>query len=331
MKKEVSNQLLKRLKETPVKPRFTSCLLASLITCLTARTVAYTQESPTSVVRFTLPGEAVYPEGIAYDPLTGDFYVGSTQTGTIYRGNVRDGPGELEVFLPGGADERTSVTGMKVDDQGRLFIAGRNTGRVFVYDTASGELIRSLRTPPSQSTLINDVTVTTEAAYFTDSFRPVIFRVPLTPEGIGEMEAWLDLRETIVPHGTGFNLNGIAATADGCYLLSVHFDTGRLYRIDTRTREVIEVNLDGTRLTAGDGLWLEGTTLYVVRETPASVVTIELSVDFTSGEPTATLTHPSFSLPTTLAKVDDRLLVVNSQLDGTPPELPFTVSSIPLP
>jgi len=291
--------------------------------------VASTQESPTSAVQFTLPGKAVYPEGIAYDPATGDFYVGSTRSGTVYRGNVRDGPGELEVFLPGGTDGRTSVTGMKVDEYGRLFVAGRSTGRVFVYDMASGRLIKALETPPSDNTLINDVAVTDDAAYFTDSFRPILFRVPLAPDSVGEMEAWLELGGTSIPYGNGFNLNGIAATADGRYLLSVHFDSGNLYRIDTRTHEVVEVDLGRTRLTTGDGLWLEGTTLYVVREDPASVVTLALSDDLASGEPTATLTHPSFSLPTTLAKVNDRLLVVNSQLNGTPPELPFSVTSLP--
>lgn len=315
-----------------MKPCFSNHLVVSLVVGLMILTAAYTQKSPTLAAQiYTLPGEAVYPEGVAYDPSTGDFYVGSTQSGTVYRGNVRDGPGELEVFLPGGTNGRTSVTGMKVDTYGRLFIAGRNTGRAFVYDTASGELIKALTTPPSNNTLINDVTVTEDAAYFTDSFRPVLFRVPLTPEDVGEMEAWLNLRETIVPHGNGFNLNGVAATADGRDLLTVHFDTGRLYRVNIRTKEVIEVDLGGTRLTTGDGLWLENTTLYVVRENPASVVTVELSADLASGLPTATLTHPSFSLPTTLAKYGERLLIVNSQLDGTPPELPFSVTSLTLP
>lgn len=291
---------------------------------------AHAQEPQAAAARFTLPGAAVYPEGIAYDASTGDFYVGSTRSGTIYRGNVQDGPSELEVFLPGGTDGRTSVTGMKVDDYGRLFIAGRTTGRAFVYDTVSGELIKALETPPSGNTLLNDVTLTPDAAYFTDSFRPVLFRVPLTPGGVGEMEAWLEFGGTTVSYGNGFNLNGVTATADGRYLLSVHFGTGRLYRIDTRTRGVVEVDLDGTRLTTGDGLWLEDTTLYVVRENPASVVTLALSADFTNGVRTATLTHRSLSLPTTLAKVGDRLLIVNSQLDGTPPELPFSVTSLPL-
>lgn len=53
---------------------------------------------------------------------------------------------------------------MKVDAQGRLFIAGRSTGQAFVYNTSSGDLITTLTTPNVPSTLINDVTVTDDAA-----------------------------------------------------------------------------------------------------------------------------------------------------------------------
>ena len=48
---------------------------------------------------FALPDGGGFPEGVAYDEATGDFYVGSTVDGTIYRGNVRTGT--VEVFLPG--------------------------------------------------------------------------------------------------------------------------------------------------------------------------------------------------------------------------------------
>ena len=310
-----------------IKRRRTTLILIAFVGLFVV-TVGHAQQAATPQTQtYTLPGDAVFPEGVAYDAATGNFYVGSTRDGAVYRGNVQDGSSELEVFLPGGGDGRTSVTGMKVDAYGRLFIAGRNTGRAFIYDTATGDLIKVLKTPPATRTLLNDVTVTADAAYFTDSFRPVVFRVSLTPEGVGEMERWLELRTTVIPHGNGFNLNGVAATPDGRYLLTVHFDTGNLYRIDTRTKEVVEIDLD-TRLTTGDGLWLEKRTLYVVRENPASVVTVALSDDLASGEVMATLTHPSLDLPTTLAKVGDRLLVVNSQLDGTPPEPPFTVTSL---
>ncbi len=83
------------------------------------------------------------------------------------------------MFLEPGDDGRETVTGLKVDDQGRLFVAGRTTDRVFVYDTESRELLRSFETAEAGvEVLVNDITFAGEAAYVTDSYRPVLFRIP---------------------------------------------------------------------------------------------------------------------------------------------------------
>lgn len=281
---------------------------------------------------FSLPGERVFPEGIACDHATGDLYVGSSDDGSIFRGNV-DQPGEFEVFLEPGGDGRETVTGLKLDDQGRLFVAGRTTGRVFVYDTESRELLRSFETAEAgEEVLVNDITFAGEAAYVTDSFRPVLFRIPLAGGAIGQIEPWLNLAG-LVPYEDGFNLNGITSTDDGRYLVTVHSDNGTLYRIDTTTREVAEIDLGGADLTSGDGLLLDGSTLFVVATSPeARVVQIELAADALSGDAVDDLVDESFAYPTTLAQCGtDRIQVVNSQLDQAPdgdPELPFTVSDI---
>jgi len=294
-----------------------------------------------AIETYALPGERVFPEGVAVDKATGDFYVGSTQDGTIYRGDVED-PGEgAEVFLEGGDDGREAVTGMKVDGQGRLFAAGRSTGRAFVYDAGSGELIRAFETArEGEEGLINDVTFTEDAAYFTDSFRPVLWRVPLRGGEVGEIEPWLDFEGTPLRYEDGFNLNGISVSDDGRYLVAVRYNAGDLWRIDTETREVRRIDLGGEALTNGDGIMLDGRTLYVVRNDPGVISQVELSEDLSSGEVAGEINDPSFRFPTTIAEYGGRLLVVNSQLNlepggsmGTaaPPELPFTVSGVPLP
>ncbi|MDQ3738323.1 MAG: hypothetical protein M3337_04055, partial [Actinomycetota bacterium] len=144
-----------------------------------------------------LPGARVFPEGVAIDPATGEVYVGSTDDGTVFRAGLNDS--EAEVFLPGGEDDRTAVTGLAVDGD-RLFVAGRDTGRIFAYDTTSGELIAGYDTSDGERTLINDVVVAGDAAYVTDSFRPVLLRLDLT-DGIGEPEPWLDLDDTDIVYG----------------------------------------------------------------------------------------------------------------------------------
>jgi len=198
-------------------------------------------------------------------------------------------------------------------------------------------LIRALETPSSEMPFVNDVTVAPDgSAYFTDSMRPTLFRVPSTPDGdVGEVEAWLDLEGTPIEYEEGFNLNGIAATGDGRYLVTVQSNTGNLYRIDTESREVTQVDLGGETLMGGDGILLDDQTLYVVRGQDGLIVPVELAEDFASGEVGEVISNPSFARPTTIAGYGDRLLVVNSQFDrresGENPELPFTVSSIQIP
>ena len=297
---------------------------------------------------YSLPTDAQYPEGIAAENKSGTFYVSSVADGSIYRGNVSNEQAEL--FLPGGEEEedgRTHATGLKLDD-GRLYVAGAQTAKVFVYDTSSGDLIRrfeiSSSEPPQVPGFLNDVAVNPHSgdAYITDSFVPILWRVPAeevtnssTP---GELKPWLDLSGTPIQYMTGFNLNGIVATPNGRYLLTVQSNTGNLYRIDTQTKQVTQVDLGDATLTNGDGLVLKGHTLYVIRN--QGIIT-EVSLDgrFTSGRTKGDTSAASLDFPTTGALVRGRLLVVNSQFDegfldpSSPdvPEIPFTVSSIRVP
>lgn len=283
---------------------------------------------------YILPGNAVFPEGIAYQPRTGDFFVSSTTDGTIFQGNVRE---QLaRVFLPGGSDRRTTAIGLNVDDyEGRLFIAGGNTGKIFVYDTDSGKLLSKFNNQKA-STFINDVAISrTGDAYFTDSYNPILYKVSTNEAGEFSFEAWLDLTGTPVVYQSGFNLNGIAITDDGKYLIVVQSNTGKLFRIDIASKQVTEIDLGGAKLTNGDGILLRRQTLYVVRNQQELIVKVELARDFSSGTVVSSITDPSFAYPTTIAQARDRLLVVNSQFDkrgaGVKPELPFTVSSVPVP
>jgi sugar lactone lactonase YvrE len=80
---------------------------------------------------FTLPDDRAYPEGIAVDPRTGDAYAGSFTTGAIYRAAA--GSRTADVFLPAGADGRTTANGLKADRAGRLWVTDHITG-IDVYD-----------------------------------------------------------------------------------------------------------------------------------------------------------------------------------------------------
>jgi WD40 repeat protein len=282
--------------------------------------------------------DACYPEGIAADNESGNFYVSSFSNGSIYSGNVNSSDVPLEVFLPGGQDGRTRAIGLKLDDEGLLYIAGGDTGKVFIYDTASKELVSSFDAP--NAGFLNDLAINPQTGdtYITDSFVPTLWRI-----SGGQLKPWLDLSHTPIRYREGFNLNGIVSTPDGRYLLTVQSNTGKLYRIDTQTEQVTPVDLGGAKLTNGDGLVLTGNTLYVIRN-QGFITKISLGNNFKSGEVVEdNITVPSPTdevdgdFPTTGALVSGRLLVVNSQFDeggpagGADPERPFTVSAMPAP
>ena len=200
---------------------------------------------------YILDGNAVYPEGIAHLPGSPNFYVGSTTDGTIFKGTL--GQAATEVLLPADA-ARPFAVGMKVDEAGRLYIAGGMSGQMFVYNTATKALIKSFDTPAAPDRFINDVALSTDAAYFTDSGRPTLFRVSRTATGVGDTaEAWLDLTTTIIQYqptdpAFGPNLNGIVVTPDNKYLIVVQSNTGKLFRITIADKSISEIDLGGSQV-----------------------------------------------------------------------------------
>ena len=284
--------------------------------------------------RYVLPGSAVFPEGVAYDERTQRVFVSSTTDGTVFAGRSSDET--LSPFLPAGADGRTTAVGLEVDDAGHLWVAGGGTGLVFVYDANTGELIAKL-VAGTAPTFINDNAIDRNGvAYITDSQSPVIYRAVPNNAGGYTLEQWLPLTGTPIVYGAGFNLNGIVVSSSGQYLFTVQSNTGKLYRIDIATKEIVELNVGGATFPAGDGLWLQGNSLYVLQNQQELITEIRLQPNQARGTVVSQTTDDSFQFPTSLVGARGRLLVVNSQFDrrGTgapPPVLPFTVSVVPIP
>jgi hypothetical protein len=207
---------------------------------------------------------------------------------------------------------------------------------LFVYDTRTGALLGKFDTKSEPNTFINDVTVTPNGdAYFTDSVSPYLYRVSADASGAPAYERWIDFTGTALAYTTGFNLNGIAATEDGKYLIVVQTNTGKLYRISTASKQVSEINVGSETFTNGDGILLVGHVLHVMRNQNALLVSVQLSDDYATGTVISTFTSPLWAYPTTFALAGDRILSVNSQFDKRSaqqaPVLPFTVASVPLP
>jgi sugar lactone lactonase YvrE len=253
------------------------------------------------------------PEGIAIDA-RGTAYFGSLADGDIYAADVRSGEGEVIAEGPG-----TSSVGLDVDQRGRLFVAGGPAGDARIIDTRTGELLASYQLG-SGATFINDVIVTRDAAWFTDSQQAQLYKLPLGPAGALPTQ---DEVETLPLTGDfqlvpGFNANGIEVTPDGKGLLVIQSATATLFRVDPTTGVATAVDLGGVPLTNGDGLLVEGRTLYVVQNRLNLVGVVELAADGLSGEYVDRLTNPEFAVPTTVASYADSLYLPNARF-GTPP------------
>ncbi|NTU63675.1 MAG: superoxide dismutase [Chloroflexi bacterium] len=267
------------------------------------------------------------PEGIAIGRGT-NFYAGSLANGAIYRGDLRTGAGDI--LVPGVTGR--AIAGLYVDDRSnKLFAAGTQSGQAFVFDARTGATLATYQLAATFPSFINDVVVTRDAAYFTDSFQAMLYRVPLGPKGaLPDQSAVqripLSGDFVQVPGPFVFNSNGIEASSNGKSLLIVNSTRGELYRVDPQTGNAVKVDLGGGSLSSGDGLRLQGRTLYVVRNQLNQIAVVQLASDFTSGAIVNTITDPNFDVPTTIGLFGSSLYAVNARFSTPPmPDTTYTV------
>ncbi len=254
------------------------------------------------------------PEGISAGPGT-TFFAGARADGAVYVGDVREGtvrqlvagrPGEVAVGLLYDAATK------------RIWVAGGATGDITAYDSRTGAQLFTVNTGTGR--FLNDVAITRDAVYVTDSTKNQILVVPLgrgaSLPAAGTMASVLTLSGDYT-QPTGFGLNGIRVLPGGD-LLAV--SGGVLYVIDPATGVADRVEISGlpggrTTLTGGDGLELRGNTLYVVRGLNTSVVVLRLGAGGRTASFVEEITDSDFNVPTTAALVAGDLLVVNGQFN----------------
>lgn len=271
------------------------------------------------------------PEGIAVGA-GNTFYVGSLRDGDIYRGDLRTGEGARLVDTTGRA-----ALGMRVDrPRGRLVVAGGPTGHAYVYDTDNGSTVADLVLGPPfvpdspSTTFSNDVAITADALYFTDTFAPRIYRVPINADGTyGATEPITVTGPAAATPRGGFGLNGIDSTNRGALIVN-NTALGMLALVDPGTGASTEIPLTGGGLVPGtpDGLQLEGHTAWVVQNFDNSVARVTLSPDLTHGDVVQVVRSDLFRVPTTVALHGSTLALVNGRFDlGFPP--PFDSGAPP--
>lgn len=270
---------------------------------------------------FALPN-GFLPEGIAigHAPVA---YFGSRADGDLFRVDLRTGRGEVFSQGPG-----TASVGLKIDRWKRLFVAGGAGGDARVVDAKTGEILRSYEFAASD-TFVNDVVITDDAAYFTDSRKALLYKIPFGRHGgLPDTHTAIPLTGdfTLTPNVN--NANGIAQTPDRRALLVVQSNTGQLHRVaDDGVTKIVD--LGGYVLTNGDGLLVEGRTLYVVQNRLNTLAVFALDKAGTSGKLVTKITDPRFDVPTTVAGFANRLYLPNARFTTPPtPTTPYNAVAV---
>jgi sugar lactone lactonase YvrE len=242
------------------------------------------------------------------------FYAGDLFAGDIFRGNVQRGTAERFIDAPTG---RMAV-GMAADTtHDLLFVAGGFTGQAYVYDLGTGATVATYQLTSSASTVINDVTVTQDGAWFTDSLQAQLYFVPVSAAGALGPSSTLALSGPAADTSADFNLNGIQATANGKTLIVAHSGTGQLYTVDPTSGA--SAAIAGVSVPQVDGIVLKGRQLWAVQNTN-QVSRIRLRPNLASGVVEEVITSDLFQVPTTAARFGSRLAVVNAKFNtGFPP------------
>jgi hypothetical protein len=292
------------------------------LTTLVALIAAMSLALPASGGGHTFPEVIPLPDGIAPEGIASgagtEFFAGSRENGAIYKGDLRSGDGE---FLNDPAEFATQrkALGMKHDSRGDvLWVSGGDTGQVFVYDADTGDTLAEIQLAATGAdTFINDVVITRDTAYLTDSFQPVIYAVALDQNGLptGTPET-IPLSGDFIFVAGAFNGNGIEAKGDT--LILVNGATGLLYMVDPSTGVATSIDLGGASVPNGDGILLDGKALYVVQNFANQIGVVELSPDLSSGSVGDPIVSNQFRIPTTVAEFGNSLYAVNARFDVLP-------------
>ena len=290
--------------------RLISALSLAALVCFALTGSAMARPFPTVI---TLPG-ASSAEGIATG-IGSSFYAGDLFGGDIFRGDLRSGSVSLFIDAPAGR----MALGMKVDiPHDLLFVAGGFTGQAYVYDARTGANIATYQLAAPGSSLINDVIVAGGAAWFTNSFQPLLYRIPIGSDGsVGPASTLVVTGPAAHLSGT-FNMNGIDATPDGKTLIVAHSSDGALYRVDPTTGA--SAAIEGANVPNVDGILFEAGRLWAVQNFINQVQELKLSDDLSSATLLKVITNAAFEVPTTVARDGQRLALVNAKFDtGFPP------------
>jgi sugar lactone lactonase YvrE len=280
------------------------------------------QASPHVVLKFNIPEHDLFPENIAYDSVSRNYYLGSLSQSRILV--IReDGSYQNFVSSPPPGHGLLSSAGMKVDAQRRVLwvCTGRftllaaydeapaRTG-VLAFDLEDGTPIGSwLIDQESDYHIFNDLALATDGdVYATTTLLGRIYRISANSE---EMELVYQL-------GEGRHNNGIALDGDEKHLFLTVDRT--IHRLELATGDLLELDIPEDDAVGTDGLYVYNQSLVAVKPRFKQISQIFLNDDATASDRVVTLVqdHKDFAYPTTGVIVGDILVFVATSYADVP-------------
>jgi hypothetical protein len=273
-----------------------------------------TNEAVPAKVAFILDEKDLIPEGITWDPETGQFFVSSIMKEKIV--SVSD-EGLASDFITSGRDSIMETLGMKVDESARRLwvVSNKKIGEVsysavHVFNIDTRELLKKIIIGSETPQLFNDLALSHKGdAYITDSYNSRIYRVGSDLYGIEPFAG---------PDSLLLFVNGIAVSPDDKLLYAA--SGARIAIIDIETGAIMPIaDPTGAGSKGIDGIvWYKGSLLGVINagdtESEMYVARYILSHDMKEIEEKIILDkgNPLFNLPTTCVIAGDELYILGS-------------------
>jgi len=214
--------------------------------------------------------EALYPEGIDYNPLNDKFILGSFREGAVYEVGL---DGSYKKIIDD--TQLNSVLAVRVDTKrDRLLVVNSDIGSAIhsynkgskklasmaIYKLSTGEAIHFINLgelTAYENHLANGMTIDSAGnAYVTDSFAPIIYKIDIN----GKASIFLENDKFL---GKGINLNGIVYHPDG-YLIAIKKGDGTLFKIPLDKPNDFSIIKCTKKFVGGDGLILVNNKKLVV-------------------------------------------------------------------
>lgn len=261
-------------------------------------------------IAFRLHEKDLIPEGIAFDPATKSFFIGSINKRKIVKVDQQN---RVSNFISTGQDGIGEVLGLKVVDQ-KLWACNNlqsdtsSQAMIHQFDLTNGKLVRKwIFKFKEEKHLFNDLAIAYDgSAFISDSDFGAIYQVGNELE---EPQLWIKddrLRD----------INGIAILSDGAIVVNASFG---FYKINTNTKEIKSLPFAGYFPLGIDGLSFYKQSLIGIQNVvfPVSVNQYYLNSTFDRIEKARVLVanHPQFDIPTTGTVANEWFyFITNSQL-----------------